>query len=801
MSPSAFLCDNQLPSDNLQAFAMQFTSPTAFFCGSTMQLKWRNLSFARFIEEILGECNPTEFNFSDFFYGQQNATLNGVFQEVVKSGHSHTETEFKLEGVGGKTIWGKWSFIPLRAEGYSDFDVCIVVENITPYVIFRKRKESLMEITSALKRGTHLREIVQSALTVVVEQLNAADGALYFLQKDGKTIRGEVEIMPFMREGSILELTRLPHYQQAVQERRPIFFTHAEASPYEAEICRNHEVSAQFISPIVYHDDALGILKINFSSKYEAPNSEDISFIEAVCILMALAINNIREREQILAYQQSINKSQKKSKIRIGDSYSYIQNFMKEAPYPLIVHADDGSILYVSRSWTELSGYSREDIPTIESFIEKTMKDNSESPRWNIEAFMVHDEMICAGEISILTRSGETRYWDFRTSLLGRLLDGRKLMISMAVDVTDRRNAENEIARLNSDLIQRIAELQTLFDVIPIGIAIADDPSCRYIRANRALTEMLGTGKDDNISLSPGSSTLPPYRCFINGVELLGDELPMPKSVMSGKSVMGMEMEIVRSDGRKLIVLACAGPLLDPEGQITGSAAAFVDITERKIAEEALEKHQKSISELNSRLQRAMTETHHRVKNNLQVIAAMIDMKIMDGGDWVPIEELRRLGAQIHALAAVHEILTRESVEDSQANSLSAKKMLENLLDHLQHTVNHRIEHINIENIRLSTKKSTSLALVTNELVSNASKHGIGGIDVSLLHTHEGLLLEISDNGPGFPANFSAENAARTGLDLVEHLSKWDLGGRVEYSNRPTGGACVRVYFSRDAAQ
>src|SRR6476469_1529672 len=62
-----------------------------------------------------------------------------------------------------------------------------------------------------------------------------------------------------------------------------------------------------------------------------------------------------------------------------------------------------------------------------------------------------------------------------------------------------------------------------------------------------------------------------------------------------------------------------------------------VDITERKRAEEERERHLAEIETLNNRLQQAMTETHHRVKNNLQIISALIDMQRNTSADMIPV--------------------------------------------------------------------------------------------------------------------------------------------------------------------
>jgi two-component sensor histidine kinase/CheY-like chemotaxis protein len=202
---------------------------------------------------------------------------------------------------------------------------------------------------------------------------------------------------------------------------------------------------------------------------------------------------------------------------------------------------------------------------------------------------------------------------------------------------------------------------------------------------------------------------------------------------------------------------------------------------------------QAHIEALNERLQRAMTETHHRVKNNLQIIGAMVDMRVMDGTQSIPIEEFQRLGMQARMLASVHDLLTQEAKEDGQADKISADAMLEKLIPMLRLTSPTRTIQFKCDAVRLPARKATSLTLLVNELVSNAIKHGKGDIGVSLFVQDGQAIFEVCDDGPGFPEGFSAGKAANVGLELVENLSRWDLGGRAEYANRPEGGARVRV--------
>jgi len=204
---------------------------------------------------------------------------------------------------------------------------------------------------------------------------------------------------------------------------------------------------------------------------------------------------------------------------------------------------------------------------------------------------------------------------------------------------------------------------------------------------------------------------------------------------------------------------------------------------------------QTEIETLNDQLQRAMTETYHRVKNNLNVVAALIAMQLLEDRETVPASELRRIEQHIRILAIINDLLTQQTRQQGQVTQLSSEAALEKLLTIIPETLGDRRLHSKIESIPLSVKQGTALAVLVNELVSNAVKHGTGDIDVSLAVSGSMARLEVDNEGPGFPAGFNALLAAHTGLELVESICRLDLGGTVTYANRPEGGAQVVVTF------
>ena len=130
------------------------------------------------------------------------------------------------------------------------------------------------------------------------------------------------------------------------------------------------------------------------------------------------------------------------------------------APLPIMLHAENGEVLQINCAWTELSGYEYSEIPTIEDWTEKAYHSRKSLVQADIDRLHGLNARISEGEYMIATASGETRIWEFYSAPLGQLCDGRSLVISTAIDVTARKQAEAEIRMLNATLERRV-ELRT----------------------------------------------------------------------------------------------------------------------------------------------------------------------------------------------------------------------------------------------------------------------------------------------------------------------------------------------------
>ena len=134
---------------------------------------------------------------------------------------------------------------------------------------------------------------------------------------------------------------------------------------------------------------------------------------------------------------------------------------------------------------------------------------------------------------------------------------------------------------------------------------------------------------------------------------------------------------------------------------------------------------------LNARLRHSMAETNHRVKNNLQVISALVELQIDPAQTTVSADAMRRVGVHARALATLHDLLADQKTA-LEVNTVSARALIGKMIPLLQITTGEHKMLAHIDDIRLPVRVGASLCLLINELVSNAVKHGGRQVRLSL---------------------------------------------------------------------
>ncbi|NJO07077.1 MAG: GAF domain-containing protein, partial [Chloroflexaceae bacterium] len=200
-----------------------------------------------------------------------------------------------------------------------------------------------------------------------------------------------------------------------------------------------------------------------------------------------------------------------------------------------------------------------------------------------------------------------------------------------------------------------------------------------------------------------------------------------------------------------------------------------------------------------------LQEMHHRVRNNLQTISALLAMQLrrLDPENQ-GARALRESAARIQSIAAVHNLLCREDVGFTTVDAV-VRQVVDNVSTALldpDRAVSPQI--INGHMVRVGSREATVLALIINELISNALSHGLsvegGKLEIEARIEGEMVLIEVRDDGPNHPEPpRRTSGGSGLGLQIIETLVKDDLGGSF-YLGRDTEWVRAQVAFSQRRA-
>ncbi|MBN1402230.1 MAG: histidine kinase N-terminal domain-containing protein [Anaerolineae bacterium] len=206
------------------------------------------------------------------------------------------------------------------------------------------------------------------------------------------------------------------------------------------------------------------------------------------------------------------------------------------------------------------------------------------------------------------------------------------------------------------------------------------------------------------------------------------------------------------------------------------SRGAFVlihDATERLRTERELESKAALVRDM-----------HHRVKNNLQVIASIMGMQASRAQSDEARAVLQESIGRVLSVAVVHEFLSHNA-----QGLINLKEVAHRILVQTQASLIHPDKVIQLDlggaDIWLPAERATQCALVINELVQNAIEHGMQGrqagtVRVALVDDGAEIEIDVSDDGEGLPQGFELERDADLGLRIVQSMVSRDLKGHIE---------------------
>ena len=202
----------------------------------------------------------------------------------------------------------------------------------------------------------------------------------------------------------------------------------------------------------------------------------------------------------------------------------------------------------------------------------------------------------------------------------------------------------------------------------------------------------------------------------------------------------------------------------------------------------------------------SLTEIHHRVKNNLQIVSSLLRLQSAKFTDSAVRDVFTECRDRINAMARLHEQLYDEAGRSQLDFSPHLRELAEMLV--LSHTPPGCKLTLNIfaDHVPLDLDQSILLSLISNELLLNALKHAFhrrttGNIDAELRTTPNRVTLTIRDDGIGFePLQAGMEEHRGAGIELVRAMAR-QLGGELVINRAPAGGTCATIFFPNELSR
>jgi two-component system CheB/CheR fusion protein len=350
-------------------------------------------------------------------------------------------------------------------------------------------------------------------------------------------------------------------------------------------------------------------------------------------------------------------------------------------------------------------------------------------------------------------------YWDAEERVDG--------LVMTFQDITELKAAERTSQEKAREAEEALAELRSLLDVVPVGVAIARDPEGNDVDINPYGAELLGLNGSEMVVGGVRQTT---HRLFHEGEELPVSQSPLLKVLETRKRISDFEARIRREDGTDTEVVITAAPTLDSSGKVLGGITVFADVGQVKEAE---------------RQQRILISAlQHRVRNILFIVRLLLRETRETSSS---LEEFgERFEGRLDALAAAEIIVARKGQ--------GSVDLYELVHEALPQPIQRGADiHIHGPAVRLQPYAAQMMALALNELAVNAVKFGAlsasgGKVDVAWdRETSDGSDVlrfhwQESDVEP------APQAPARRGFghDLIDRRLPRELGGtaNIEFGTR-----------------
>ena len=338
----------------------------------------------------------------------------------------------------------------------------------------------------------------------------------------------------------------------------------------------------------------------------------------------------------------------------------------------------------------------------------------------------------------------------------------------LRAEIEERKQAQNA-------LLENEEKYRKLFDMESDALVLVDIETGELLDVNRAFIKLYGYSKEEIQGMKNTDFSAEPDKTS-KATQERQEYIPLRYHKKKNGKIFPVEItaNIFDHQGRNVYI------------------AAIRDITDRKITEQQMAASLRDKELL-------LSEIHHRVKNNFEIISSLLDMSSMASDNKEVQNVLRSSRSRIHSMSMIHSQL----YQSDRIDSINMVKHAEDLAENLRFLYGREKNvELTIEpsEVYLSIRHAIPCALILNELITNSLKHAFadraqGKILISILKLNETIVrLSVKDDGRGIPEGGDIKPDGALGLELVKHLVAGQLKGEIQFNN--DDGTDISIEFN-----
>jgi len=657
----------------------------------TGELFWSDRS-----KELFGLGYDVNMSYERFLDGLHPKDRERTNEAVIEALENHKD--FDLEY---RTIWPDGSIHWIGAKGRGFYDGngdAVRMEGVLMDISERKKVEELKRESSERieKQRNFIAKLsfedvivnknIDEALELITTQLanilNVERTSIWFLSEDKKLLKRKVlfdSSIGIDTQIEVLETAKFPSYFDALNKDSQIDANDAQNDPRTKELNDNYfiplQISSMLDSAIQQDGQVIGVLSVEHRGPLRTWHDDEKSFFSAITNLVSQLFANVERKkaeEKLKQMSRIMNDAQEIAHL---GSFEFV--------------AADKSTIWSEEEYRIYGLDSSEPSPVYSEMLEKCIHPDDATLLHDTFKKAMQNKRIYELEHRIVRPNGEIRWvYDKAHPFFD---DSGKLIryVGATLDVTERKIADNQIL-LHSTALNSLA-----------NAVIITDRSGNVEWVNDAWSKLTGYQEDEVLGGNP--------RILKSGEQEEAYYEELWDTILKGEVWTG-ELINRKKDGSLYHELQTITPLLDRDGEVTHLIGIKQDITDQKETE-------KKLRELVKEKEILLSEVHHRVKNNMAILSAIMYMELIQTENRHLSDNIQKNMNRIDTISSIHELV----YESNKWAKIKVEKMLSRIVKFVgqDHAGGCNVPIvIDVHSVFINVNQALPTSLIINEIIT-----------------------------------------------------------------------------------